>query len=191
MSDYTNRGEILIGLARSAIAGALQLAEDEPVEADGSWLHQPAASFVTLQLKGRLRGCIGTLEAYRPLIEDVRSNAVAAAFHDSRFPPLTAEEFALIRIEVSILSAPEPIHAYSETIACSRLRPGVDGVVLKYGPHKATFLPQVWSQLPEPETFLAQLRVKAGLAADFWHPEILLYRYQVVKYSEQAEKITE
>lgn len=191
MIEYTNKGEILVGLARAAIASGLQLPEGEAIDVDAAWLHEQAASFVTLQLKGNLRGCIGTLEAHRTLLDDVRGNAVAAAFQDSRFPPLTVEEFDNIQIEVSVLSAPEPMHARSEAIACSRLRPGIDGVVLIYGHHKATFLPQVWSQLPEPEAFLAHLKVKAGLPADFWHPEMLLYKYQVVKYSEQEDKSTE
>ena len=191
MNDYKSKGDILIGLARTAIASELELAADTPVGLEDEWLQVPAASFVTLHLKGSLRGCIGTLDAHRPLIEDVRSNAIAAAFRDPRFEPLTAEEFDDIEIEVSILSTPEPMHARSQAIACSRLRPGVDGVVLKYGQHKATFLPQVWSQLPGAEEFLAHLKVKAGLPADFWNPEILLYKYQVVKYSEASKKSSE
>ena len=188
MSSYMSKGEILTGLARAAIAKRLHLPEVEFAGVDEPWLQAPAASFVTLHIKNELRGCIGSLEAYRPLIEDVRANAVAAAFDDPRFEPLTPSEFDDIEIEISILSAPEPMHARSQAIACSRLRPGVDGVVLKYGHHKATFLPQVWSQLPEAENFLAHLKVKAGLPPDFWHPEILLYKYQVVKYSEVDEK---
>lgn len=191
MNDYENKGDILLGLARAAIASRLSLPVDRVDDIDAAWLHEQAASFVTLQLKGNLRGCIGTLEAFRPLIEDVQGNAAAAAFHDPRFPALTVEEFDNIQIEVSILSVPEPMHARSEAIACSRLRPGIDGVVLKFGEHKATFLPQVWSQLPEPENFLAHLKIKAGLSADFWHPEMLLYKYQVVKYSEQEESSAE
>ncbi len=186
MTESGNRGPLLTGLARAAIAEKLgvdfRAPEDRP-----AWLLEQAASFVTLTMQGELRGCIGTLEAYRPLIEDVQGNAVAAAFQDPRFVPLTAAEFDGVRIEVSLLSELEPMHAKSEDIACGKLVPNRDGLVFKYGSHKATFLPQVWEQLPEPKAFLAHLKQKAGLPADFWHPEVLLYRYQVSKYRERIE----
>jgi AmmeMemoRadiSam system protein A len=191
MSDAITRSETLTGLARAAIARKLGLSFDEPVTAEADWLQERAATFVTLQMHGNLRGCVGTLEAHRSLIEDVRGNAVAAAFHDSRFAPLSAEEFVQIQIEVSVLSIPEAMHACSESIACSRLRPGIDGVVIKFGTHKATFLPQVWDQLPEPKNFMAHLKIKAGLAIDFWHPEVLLYKYQVNKYREHEDVFSE
>jgi len=185
MSESVNKGKIITGIARAAIAKHLDLTSDSMEATALSWLHEPGACFVTLYLQGVLRGCIGSLETYRPLIEDVRANAVAAAFHDHRFAPLTADEFANVQIEVSVLSSLEAMHARNENIALSRLRPGVDGVVFKFGIYKATFLPQVWAQLPDPKTFLGQLKVKAGLSADFWHPEVLLYKYQVNKYRDQ------
>jgi hypothetical protein len=191
MNDVITRGGILTGLARAAIARKLGISFDEPVTTAADWLQERAATFVTLQMHGNLRGCIGTLEAHRSLIEDVRANAVAAAFHDSRFAPLNTEEFAHVQIEVSVLSVPEAMHARSEAIACSRLRPGIDGVVIKFEAHKATFLPQVWDQLPEPKNFMAHLKIKAGLAADFWHPEVLLYKYQVNKYREHEDRSSE
>lgn len=187
MSNTISRGDILTKLARAAIARELDIPFDEPVTVETGGLQERAATFVTLQMHGKLRGCIGTLEAHRSLIEDVRANAVAAAFHDSRFEPLSVDEFTHIQIEVSVLSVPEAMHARSEAIACSRLRPGIDGVVIKFEAHKATYLPQVWDQLPEPKNFMAHLKVKAGLAADFWHPEILLYKYQVNKYREHED----
>lgn len=187
MNDRISRGGILIKLARAAIARELDIPFDEPVLIEADELQEKAATFVTLQMHGTLRGCIGTLEAHRSLIEDVRANAVAAAFHDPRFEALRAGEYAHVQIEVSVLSVPEAMHAHSEDIACSRLRPGIDGVVIKFGAHKATFLPQVWAQLPDPNDFMAHLKVKAGLAADFWHPEILLYKYQVNKYREHED----
>jgi len=191
MSEKSNRGPILIGLARSAIAEELGL-DTRPPDMDGlNWLQEDAATFVTLTKQEDLRGCIGTLEACRPLIEDLRANAVAAAFHDPRFAPLKQSEFDLIRVEVSVLSKLEPMHAKSEAIACSKLVPQRDGLVFKYGSHKATFLPQVWDQLPDAQMFLAHLKQKAGLAADFWHPEVLLYRYQVSKYRENVDPDTE
>ncbi|WP_018294476.1 AmmeMemoRadiSam system protein A [Mariprofundus ferrooxydans] len=175
-------GELLLALARAAIGLRLGLATDLP-EGTAS-MQQQAASFVTLQKQGRLRGCIGSLEAYRPLVEDVAANAVAAAFEDPRFPPLTAEEFADTRMEVSVLSSLQPMPVRDEQDALARLRPGIDGVVLRFGMNRATFLPQVWEQLPEPAQFLARLKVKAGLPADFWDPDLQLHRYTVSKYCE-------
>lgn len=183
-----DQGKILIKLARSSIAHKLDVTTELP-DMQGDWLMRPGASFVTLQLSGDLRGCIGSLEAWRPLIEDVQANALAAAFKDPRFSPLTHEEFSQVKLEVSLLTPLEAMHARNENIALSKLRKGIDGVVLKYGSHKATFLPQVWSQLPESADFMRQLKRKAGLAADFWHPEILLYKYQVQKYQEHGQVV--
>jgi AmmeMemoRadiSam system protein A len=174
---------ILVRLARSAIADHLNI-EFEANIADDNRLRRKAATFVTLHKYGRLRGCIGTLEAWRSLGEDVRANAIAAAFHDPRFAPLDAAEFEHIQIEVSVLTEPQPMSVEGEQAALSRLRPHRDGVVLKYGSHSATFLPQVWEQLPSPAQFMAQLKCKAGLAADFWHADVQLYTYQVSKQCE-------
>lgn len=176
-------GAALLVLARAAIARALDLpAPPEPVPTGE--LAAPGASFVTLTLDGELRGCIGSLEAHRPLAEDVRANAVAAALRDPRFKPLTRAEFARTRVEVSLLSPPCPLACAGEADAAARLRPGVDGVVLTWRNQRATFLPQVWEQLPEPRQFLAQLKRKAGLAADFWSDELQLSVYQVRKWKE-------
>lgn len=185
MNDSVNRGRVLISIARSAIAKQLRVAIDEYPVTGLIWLDESAATFVTLTINGKLRGCIGTLEAHRSLLEDVTANARAAAFEDSRFQPLTADEFAALMVEVSVLTEIEPMHAHTEDVARSRLRPGIDGVVFKYGMYKATFLPQVWDQLPDPADFLGHLKVKAGLSAEFWHPEVLLYKYQVKKYREK------
>jgi AmmeMemoRadiSam system protein A len=150
------------------------------------WLEHPGASFVTLTKGGDLRGCIGSLEAHRPLAEDVRANAVAAAFRDPRFMPLSREEFGDIRVEVSLLSPTEPLAAGSEAEALAALRPGVDGVVFEYAHHRSTFLPQVWEQLPQPAEFLAHLKRKAGLPQDFWAADVRLSRYTVSKWKEQG-----
>lgn len=178
------RGEILLAAARGAIGerfGAAPLAlPSRP------WLREPGASFVTLTLGGDLRGCIGSLEAHRPLLEDVQGNAVAAAFRDPRFAPLGNQEFARVRVEVSELSRAEPLEFESESHALSLLRPHVDGLILEYGRQRGTFLPQVWESLPQPEQFLAQLKRKAGLPADFWHEDIRLSRYGVSKWKEGA-----
>ncbi len=179
-----HQGPVLIALARQAIETRLGI-EVEDVNANG--LREQAATFVTLSKNGVLRGCIGTLEAHRPLIDDVQANAVAAAFHDPRFAPLTAEELASLRIEVSLLSTIQALPVGDELDACAKLRPGMDGVVLEYGSKRGTFLPQVWQQLPEPVQFMAHLKLKAGLPAGFWHADIRLFTYQVEKY-RQAEK---
>jgi len=175
-------GPILLALARTAIGSRLGL--DTGTSQLTGEMQQQAASFVTLQINGCLRGCIGSLEAYRPLQEDVQANAVAAAFSDPRFPPLTPDEFAQVTIEVSVLSPLQAMSVCDEQDACAQLRPGVDGVVLCCGSRRATFLPQVWEQLPEPLQFMAHLKVKAGLPSDFWGSDLLLSRYTVKKYRE-------
>ena len=185
MNDTVNRGRVLISIARSVIAKELHIAIDEYPTSGLSWLEKPAATFVTLTVNDKLRGCIGTLEAHRSLLDDVSGNARAAAFDDPRFPALTADDFAGLMVEVSVLTEIEAMHAHTEDVAISKLRPGIDGVVFKFGMYKATFLPQVWDQLPDPVDFLGHLKVKAGLSAEFWHPEVLLYKYQVKKYREK------
>jgi len=180
-----DKGYGLIALARQAIADRLAVSLAAPeIEAD-DWLQTKAATFVTLTMHGVLRGCIGTLEAYRPLIDDVQANAVAAAFDDPRFPALTADEFTLVGVEVSVLTAMQPLPVSDEFEACASIRPGIDGVVLQYRTHKGTFLPQVWEQLPAPAQFMAHLKLKAGLRSDFWHPDVRLFTYQVEKYRQQ------
>jgi len=174
----------LIALARQAIAKRLGIGSSTPEIEKSDWLNHTAASFVTLTLDGRLRGCIGTLESHRSLIDDVQANAIAAAFYDPRFPALSADEFRGLKIEISLLSAMQPLAVSSESDALAAIRPGIDGVVLAYGFHKGTFLPQVWEQLPEPVQFMAQLKLKAGLSADFWHPDVRLFVYQVEKIKE-------
>ena len=142
-------------------------------------LQKPGACFVTLTLNGQLRGCIGSLEAHRSLGEDLRSNALAAAMRDPRFPPLTAAELPAIRIEVSLLGAPQPLAFTDEADALAKLRPGIDGVILTAGGRRATFLPQVWDQLPDPAEFIGRLKQKAGLPANYWGPDVRLATYPV------------
>jgi len=177
-------GPLLLRLARSAIAGSLGVSQEDCEPAD--WLNQPGATFVTLTHEGKLRGCIGTLVAERPLHEDVAQNARAAAFRDPRFPPVTLQEFTRLGIEVSLLSPLEPVVFSSEMHLLSLLRPGVDGLLIEHGRLRGTFLPQVWEQLPEPHSFLEQLKRKAGLPAGFWAPEIRVSRYTVSKWRESA-----
>jgi len=183
MNAADTLGLALLQRARNAIAGAL--ARPTVEEAEHEALPLPGASFVTLTLDAQLRGCIGTLQAWRPLQDDVRANARAAAFRDPRFAPLSHEEYERVRVEVSVLAQPEPLPALDESHALSQLRPFEDGVVLALGELRATFLPQVWEQLPEPAEFMRHLKRKAGLPADYWSAQITLSRYSVSKWKEE------
>jgi len=176
------KGASLLTLARAEIAR--QFWEKVAAPPAEPWMAEPGASFVTLTRKGDLRGCIGTLEAHRPLGIDVRENAVAAAFRDPRFMPLSRAEFDDVRVEVSVLSPHEVLAAGTEKDALAVLRPGIDGVVFEYGHFRSTFLPQVWEQLPDPAEFLAHLKRKAGLSMDFWSESVRLSRYSVSKWKE-------
>ncbi len=176
------QGRLLTTLARAAIAREF----GEPVAAlpRPGWLDAPGAVFVTLTEAGRLRGCIGSLEAHRSLGEDLEQNARAAAFNDPRFPPLTPAELPRAHVEISVLTPATPLAFRDESDALAQLRPGVDGVILEYGWHRATFLPQVWEQLPEPRLFMSHLKQKAGLSGDFWDKAVRLSRYGVEKFKE-------
>ena len=180
MADRDERGDTLLAIARAAIArpGESGIEAAWPHE----WLREPGASFVTLHLAGELRGCIGSIEAHRPLGEDVARNARAAAYRDPRFPPVDLYEIARLQVEVSVLSAPEPLPASTEGEALTLMRPGIDGICLDYGELRSTFLPQVWESLPEPAEFLGELKRKAGLPRTFWHPDLRLSRYTVDKF---------
>lgn len=149
-------------------------------------LQEMAASFVTLTIHGQLRGCIGTLEARQPLAEDVREHAIAAGQDDYRFPPVTAGELAEIEIEISRLTHPQPLSYTSADDLIHKIRPGVDGVVLRDRFRRATFLPQVWEQLPDPEQFLDHLCQKMGAPRDYWRCNSLSVDiYQVEEFYEK------
>ncbi len=174
------QGAILLAVARDAIAQRLGSAAVGHDLQD--WLQEPGASFVTLTQQGALRGCIGSLAAQRPLLEDVRANAVAAALHDPRFPPLQAVELPRTRIEVSLLSAAEGMDVESEADAIAQLRPGIDGVVLRLGQARGTFLPQVWESLPRAGGFSATAQTQGRTARRLLgrgYPPGTLYREQV------------
>ena len=178
----TELGAALLRLARAAIGE--QLGKPAPAGASQARLQEPGATFVTLTQQGQLRGCIGSLEAHRALLHDVRENALAAAFRDPRFSPLAEEEFEITRVEVSLLTTPEPLAFRDEADFMAQLRPGVDGIVFQYGRHRSTVLPQVWENLPEPQQFMQQLKRKAGLPPNFWHEEVSIARYEVTKWKE-------
>jgi hypothetical protein len=177
-----NLGAALLARARNAISRRLGAPlVPEPAHPQ---LAERGATFVTLHdARGQLRGCIGRLQAIEGLDADVRHNAVQAAFADPRFPPVNAAEWPTLALEVSLLSAPEPLPpAASEADALRSIAPGIDGLILEWRGHRATFLPQVWEQLPKPSEFMAALKRKAGLAADFWAPDVKLERYRARKF---------
>jgi hypothetical protein len=178
---YTNTDHgTLLNVAHNAISHGLSKGEPASVESDSfsKPLQGHAASFVTLKYAGSLRGCIGTLQAVRPLVADVNENAYAAAFRDPRFLPLSDRELSGLHISISILSPPEPISFVSEQDLLGQLRAGIDGLILEETHHRGTFLPAVWESLPDPETFLQQLKIKAGLRSDYWSSTLRIYRYQ-------------
>ncbi len=183
------RGVVLLPIARAAISSALKLS----YKADESahWLADHGACFVTLTQFGELRGCIGTLQAHRPLLADVKRNAVSAAMRDPRFTPLSVEELDITTVEISLLSTTQAMEVRDEADALAQLRPGVDGIVFEYGSYRSTFLPQVWENLAQPRDFLAMLRRKAGLPEDFWAEEVKLSRYTVTKWSESDKLLKE
>ena len=180
--------EILLQVARSAITAAVSALAlpNIDVNKQPDLLRENGASFVTLTLEGRLRGCIGTMEAYQPLIVDVQEHAVAAAMSDYRFSPVRPEELSSIRVEISRLTPLSALPYQGSDQLLAALRIGVDGVLLSAGNRRATFLPQVWEQLPHPEEFLSQLCLKMGAAADYWkdHP-MDVFTYQVEKFYEE------
>lgn len=180
--DEVHKGEVLLPLARATIARQLGLKLS--AREDAAFLRETGASFVTLKRDGQLRGCIGSLEARRPLLDDVKHNARAAAFLDPRFRPLSLREFDGIRVEVSLLSAATPIEFRDEEDLLAQLRPEIDGLILEHGGNGGTFLPQVWESLPTPTEFFMHLKNKAGLPMDFWSADIRVSRYTVEKWSE-------
>lgn len=176
------QGRVLLPLARAAIMQAF--GRSHAADDTAPWLREPGACFVTLTQDEQLRGCIGTLQPHRPLLADVRANALAAAFHDPRFAPLAERELERTEVEVSLLSPMQALDFGSEAEALAQLRPGVDGVVFQFGSRRSTFLPQVWEQLPAVDDFMAHLKRKAGLPTSFWHEEVRLQRYTVSKWKE-------
>jgi len=148
-------------------------------------LMEKGVVFVTLTIKGYLRGCVGALEAYQSLVEDVREHAIAAAIYDFRFSPLSLDELPKVEIEISRLTAPIPLIYDQPNDLLRLLRPNVDGVILQYGSRRATFLPQVWEKLEDPALFLNQLCEKMGFPSSTWrHKKLEVFTYQVEMFHE-------
>jgi uncharacterized protein len=176
--------QILLRLAREAMEHAVKR-EKLPLldrSALTPSLLEPGASFITLTIDGQLRGCIGALEAYQPLVDDVREHAVAAALDDPRFPPVTEDELSMIQVEVSRLRQPRPLEYRDADDLLSKLKPYVDGVILRDGLRSATFLPQVWEKIPAPADFLDNLCYKMGTDHGYWrrkHLDVLVYQVEL------------
>ena len=183
------QGKRLLKLARDTIG--YRLGVSSAVSRDGleyDIFQQQFGTFVTLKIDNQLRGCIGNLEPVGTIVDAVNRNALGSAFHDHRFSPLEAGEFAKVRIDISILTAAKRVYYRDSDELLMQLQPGTDGVILELGKCKATFLPQVWSQLPTPEIFLRHLCLKAGLSADAWKnqsPEISVYQVQCFEEDDQ------
>ena len=179
-------GEELLRLARASIGHGL--AHDRPLPVDYGELARvpadPAATFTTLRLQGRLRGCCGALEALRPLAEDVAHSAFRAAFRDVRFDPVGYHELDAIRLEVSVLSPLETIAASGQADLLRQLTPGIDGLVIIADGRRATFLPKVWEMLPDPRQFLLALKMKCGLPETYWSERLEFQRYQTTSFTE-------
>lgn len=177
---------VLLELARGSLDRAVRGARAEAPDPATlpAPLHPPGACFVTLTKDGALRGCIGSLEPHRPLWQDAMANAAAAGLRDPRFAPVVADELALLALAISVLTPREPVAAPSREELLAALRPEIDGLVLIEGARRATFLPKVWEQLPEPERFLGHLMIKAGLPARYWSPTVRFERYGSVDFGE-------
>lgn len=184
---------LLLALARRSIGEGMDQGGPLRVEPEDYSLRLQGfrGNFVTLKLAGELRGCIGSLEADKPLVQGIADNAFNAAFRDPRFDALSPRELAGIELEISLLSPPEVMVFESQSDALSQLRVGVDGLILTVGIHRATFLPSVWQQLPDATQFLRELKCKAGLAADYWSGQLQLQRYRSHSFSDRGSSVSD
>ncbi len=185
------QGMALVALARRTLAAHFgDSSDDEGLEKrlrDDRFMEK-GGIFVTLKIDHALRGCIGNLSATTSILTGVKDNALHAAFHDPRFPPLERKELDAVHIEVSVLSEPTPMSYGDADALMAKLRPGVDGVIIEKGSASATFLPQVWKQLPQPNAFLSNLCMKAGLPANEWQTGSLTVKTYQVQYFEETRK---
>lgn len=179
MSYTAEEKETLLQTVRDSIDYGLRYRSQMPIDLSqySNKLKEKRATFVTLHLNDQLRGCIGSLQAYQPLIQDVAHNAFAAAFMDGRFYPVTQSEYGLLTFDISILSEPKPMTFLSEEDLIKQLRPGIDGLILTDVGHKGTFLPAVWEELKEPQQFFNHLKMKAGFSQNYWSDTLQVERY--------------
>jgi len=180
-------GKYLLSVARQTIEQELfgRKKSEKPERDLPAIFREQRGTFVTLTIQGGLRGCIGHIIPQESLIEGITVNAINAAFRDPRFRPLNGEEWKNVKIEISILTEPEPLSYTDADDLLKKLRPGVDGVIIKKGRHQATFLPQVWEQLPKKKEFLGHLCLKAGLDGDAWRQgDLEVSTYQVQAFEE-------
>jgi len=180
---------ILLDLARQALDAGVTGVPIPQIEISDlpAPLQDPGATFVTLTIKGELRGCIGTLSVQQPLAEDVRKHAVAAALNDYRFTPVAVSELPDINIEISRLTSPQPVKYSSPQELLAAIRPNVDGVIIRSGSRRATYLPQVWEKIPDPEQFLGSLCLKMGVDYNYWQMnELEVLVYQVEEFHESG-----
>ena len=181
------QGEYLLLEARKTIQDRLSGKKDIPKETKDlpTVFHEKRGTFVTLTTRGNLRGCIGHIIPQESLIDGIRENAINAAFRDPRFSPLTSDEWKNVQVEISILTEPKPLAYTGGKDLLNKLRPGVDGVIIKKGFHQSTFLPQVWEQLPDKKAFLNHLCLKAGLSGNAWEKgDLEVSTYQVQAFEE-------
>jgi len=186
MKIDASQQKYLLQIARDSVSHGILQGVALPVDAPQlpPALKAVRASFVTLKKNSELRGCVGMIEPVRELARDISENAFAAAFRDPRFSPVTEPEMHVLQINISILSPMQPIDYRDEAELLQILEPGIDGVLLDDGQHRATFLPKVWENLPDRSNFLRELKLKAGLAADYWSEKIKVFRYYTENFSE-------
>jgi AmmeMemoRadiSam system protein A len=187
----TDEQEFLLRIAYQSILSGLESSQPAVISADAipARLSVRRASFVTLHAEEKLRGCIGSLEPRTSLAEDVGYNAYAAAFRDTRFRPLQADELVTLSLQISVLSTPKVLDFDSESSLLALVRPGIDGLILQDHSYRSTFLPSVWESLPEPAQFLGHLKLKAGLAADYWSASMRIWRYTTESFAASVSTI--
>ncbi len=188
----TTETAYLLGVARGAVEGYLergQRPEVRPQDLPSKRMAEDRACFVTIYYEGRLRGCIGSLEAQRPLVMDVIENALLSAFEDPRFVPVSKDELCRLRFSISVLSRPQRIRPSGPEELLDALVPGRHGLIIQKGLNRATFLPAVWSMIPEKAEFLRHLCMKAGLQPDEWRDtgRMEFYLYEAQEFMEMLD----
>ena len=185
--------KILLRIAKTAILHRFDsnyTIDKEKLTKEYPYLSNEGATFVTLDYDHQLRGCIGSIIAYRSLLDDLIGNAVSAAFKDPRFSPLHAEELSHLKLEVSVLTPPKLLEYDDFNDLCSKIRPHKDGLILQHGIYQGTFLPQVWEQLPTPQQFLEHLSYKSGASISIYNQHPTIYSYQVDAIEEEFDEVS-